>query len=78
MKITDLLQQATLFLKSTSASARLDAELIISDTLMCRREDLYIQSQKEISPMTLSSCLQKIERRIQGEPVAYITNKKDF
>jgi release factor glutamine methyltransferase len=26
----------------------------------------------------LSKCLQSIERRIQGEPVSYITNKKDF
>ncbi len=78
MKISDLLLQATQFLKNTSPSARLDAEVIISDTLMCRREDLYTQSHKEISPITLSTCLQKIERRIQGEPVAYITHKKDF
>ncbi len=31
-----------------------------------------------MAPQDLQECLQKIERRIQGEPVSYITNKKDF
>lgn len=31
-----------------------------------------------MAPQDLQVCLQKIERRIQGEPVSYITNKKDF
>ncbi len=78
MKISDLVAQATLFLKNTSPSARLDAEVIISDTLDCRREDLYINSEKILNPKALSDCLQKIERRIAGEPVSYITHKKDF
>lgn len=37
-----------------------------------------MNSKKELAPQELQICLQKIERRIQGEPVSYITNKKDF
>lgn len=37
-----------------------------------------MNSKKELEPKDLQVCLQKIERRIQGEPVSYITNKKDF
>ncbi len=37
-----------------------------------------MNSKKTLDPKTLQECLQKIERRIQGEPIAYITNKKDF
>lgn len=37
-----------------------------------------MNSKKELTPQDLQVCLQKIERRIQGEPVSYITNKKDF
>lgn len=37
-----------------------------------------MNSKKELDPKDLQECLQKIERRIQGEPVSYITNKKDF
>jgi release factor glutamine methyltransferase len=46
--------------------------------LKCPRTDLYVHSKKELAPQDLQTCLQKIERRIQGEPVSYITNKKDF
>lgn len=69
---------ATNFLQDKSPSARLDAEVIISDVLKCPRTDLYIHAKKELNPQHLQECLQKIERRIQGEPVSYITNKKDF
>ena len=46
--------------------------------LNCQRTDLYVNSKKELEPADLQECLQKIERRIQGEPISYITNKKDF
>ena len=52
--------------------------MIIADVLKCPRTDLYVHSKKELAPHDLKECLQKIERRIQGEPVSYITNKKDF
>lgn len=69
---------ATNFLKEKSSSPRLDAEIIIADVLGCGRTDLYVNSKKELDSATLQKCLQKVERRIAGEPVAYITNKKDF
>ena len=52
--------------------------MIIADVLNCPRTDLYVHSKKELDPAHLQECLQKIERRIQGEPISYITNKKDF
>jgi len=78
LKIQNLILQAMQFLKPTSPSARLDAEVIIADVLNCRREDLYVRSKEELEGAVLQKCLQNIERRIQGEPVSYITNKKDF
>lgn len=65
-------------MREKSATARLDAEVIIADVLNCARTDLYVHSKKELNPEDLQKCLQQIERRIQGEPVSYITNKKDF
>lgn len=46
--------------------------------MRCARTDLYVNSKKELESQDLQECLRKIERRIQGEPVSYITNKKDF
>jgi release factor glutamine methyltransferase len=76
--IQDLIVQAMNFLKPSSPSARLDAEVIIADVLDCRREDLYVRFKEDLLGPNLQKCLQNIERRIQGEPVSYITNKKDF
>lgn len=78
MKIQDIIKQATNFLKEVSPSPRLDAEIIISDILKCRREDLYTRFSEDLLGKQLQECLVCIERRIQGEPVAYITGKKDF
>lgn len=52
--------------------------MIIADVLKCPRTDLYVHSKKELEPKDLQECLKRIERRIQGEPISYITNKKDF
>lgn len=64
--------------KSGSESPRLDAELLLAESLGCRRIDLYLAFDKPLQVTERNLYKDMIRRRAQGEPVAYITGKKDF
>lgn len=64
--------------KSGSETPRLDAELLLSESLSCRRLDLYTGFDKPLQVAERNRYKDLIRRRAQGEPVAYITGKKDF
>jgi len=59
-------------------SARLDAEVLLSSYLKLDRAALYRDSVHVISDDRVKGFLQWLERRLTGEPVAYITGKKEF
>jgi release factor glutamine methyltransferase len=61
-----------------SPSARLDAELLLSDVLACRRLDLYLDHHKPLNHEERSAFRERIRRRSLGEPVAYILGRKEF
>ncbi|MCG8413102.1 MAG: peptide chain release factor N(5)-glutamine methyltransferase [Pseudomonadales bacterium] len=61
-----------------SSSARLDAELLLAHCLSKSREHFFTYPNEELASGDLRSFLQLVQRRQQGEPVAYITGVRSF
>lgn len=59
-------------------SARLDAELLISDALSIDRVGIYLQHHKPLQPQELAEIRARVKRRGNHEPVAYITGSRGF
>ncbi|MCP4023253.1 MAG: peptide chain release factor N(5)-glutamine methyltransferase [Desulfobacteraceae bacterium] len=59
-------------------SPRLAAEILLGATLGVKRLDLYLQYDRPLQDDELSEFKHLIKRRIQHEPVAYITGEKGF
>ena len=79
MTIHDILNEATKALEAADIpSARLDAEVLLSFCLGCDRLELYKNPDMTISEAQLAAFRNLIARRLQWEPVAYITSRKEF
>ncbi|EKD52502.1 MAG: Methyltransferase, HemK family [uncultured bacterium] len=57
---------------------RLDAEVIIAHALGLKKIDLYLQFERLLQEDELAHVKTLIKRRINHEPVAYLTGKKEF
>lgn len=60
------------------ASANLDAGVLLAHVLGVERSYIIAHSRKTLSPEHAFHYQQLIERRIQGEPVAYLTGVREF
>ena len=67
-----------LFDSNESMSAGLDAELLLCHTMGLRRVDLYIDTERPLTPEERDTYMAYVFRRVKGEPVAYITRGKEF
>jgi release factor glutamine methyltransferase len=76
--IADVLDTAIAELRESSASARLDAELLVSGALERPRSFLISHAGEALSPETLARIAQAIARRRRGEPVAHILGSREF
>jgi release factor glutamine methyltransferase len=76
--ISDALHTATLLLARTSASARLDAELLLEYVTGLSRTDFRAAPERVLPAAAGWSYQQLIRRRLQGEPVAYIRGHQEF
>ena len=76
--ISDALHTATLLLERSSASARLDAELLLEHVTGLSRTDFRAAPERELPAAAGWSFQQLIRRRLQGEPVAYIRGQQEF
>ena len=56
----------------------LDAQVLLCHVLGVERSTLYAYPERELTPEQEQRYLQLIERRAQGEPVAYLTGHKEF
>lgn len=75
----EVLRRATGYLTSHgSASARLDAEVLMAHALSVRRLDLYLQFDRQLSEAELAPYRDLLSRRGRGEPVAYLVGRKEF
>ena len=61
-----------------TATARIDAELLLGAALGATRAGLYARPERVLSPSEQSRFEALLERRILGEPVAYILGEREF
>ena len=79
MIISEWLKIATKSLKTTNIpSARLDAELILANTLRKNRTYLHAHLDEEIDPRRLDIANARLDLRLDRVPIAYILGYKEF
>lgn len=59
-------------------SPRLSAELLMTEVLGCRRIDLTLDRDRILTESEVAAIRNLVERREQGEPVAYILGRREF
>jgi release factor glutamine methyltransferase len=74
--IRSLLAAATREL--ATATARLDAEVLLADCLARPRSYLYAWPERAIAARQREQFLRRVRRRAAGEPVAYLTGRREF
>lgn len=75
MKVREALSSASVQLASASDTPRLDAELLMAHALGVEREALLMSGLREDAPPDFAAL---VDRRLAGEPVAYITGRRAF
>lgn len=58
--------------------ARLEAQVLLAHTLACDRVRLYMNFDRPLHPDELAAYRQLIQRRLAGEPMAYLTGEQEF
>lgn len=76
--ISDALHTATTLLSRVSASARLDAELLLEYVTGLSRTSFRAAPERELPAHAGWSFQQLVKRRMQGEPIAYIRGQQEF
>ena len=66
------------FTKSQVDSPRLCAEILLSQSLKCKRMDLYLRYSYLPTESELAEFRGLVKRAVAGEPVAYLTGEKEF
>jgi release factor glutamine methyltransferase len=64
--------------KKGMGEPRLNAELLLADTLGLKRLDLYLQFDRPLKPEELASFKARLLRRARREPLQYIAGYTDF
>ena len=57
---------------------KLDSEILLSKVISKDRKYIILNSCEEINKKSLDDFNNLIQRRKKGEPIAYITNNKEF
>jgi release factor glutamine methyltransferase len=79
LTVLEVLKLATdHFQKHASDSARLDAEVLLAQTLGLRRLDLYLKFDRQLTEPELTKYRALVARRAKGEPVAYLVGHREF
>ena len=65
-------------LEAVSDSPRLDAELLLAHCLGAPRSRLYARPEAAVAPDAAARFQQLVQRRRQGEPVAYLRGRRSF
>ncbi len=76
--IKQTLHQATQGLKPCSDTARLDAEVLLAHVLQKDRSYFYTWPEEAVAESTLQRFFELVDRRAEGEPVAYLTGWQEF
>ncbi|HEV2110268.1 MAG TPA: peptide chain release factor N(5)-glutamine methyltransferase [Gammaproteobacteria bacterium] len=76
--VRSLLADAAAVLGSASPAPRLDAELLLAHALGRERGHLHAHPEAKPSAAALADFHQLLDRRRSGEPIAYLTSKREF
>jgi release factor glutamine methyltransferase len=63
---------------SGSDTSRLDAEILLAEVLRCERSYFFTWPEKTVSEADRQAFEGMVQRRCQGEPIAYIVGYRDF
>ncbi|PID39275.1 MAG: protein-(glutamine-N5) methyltransferase, release factor-specific [Proteobacteria bacterium] len=66
------------FAKEGFPSARLDAEVLLAETLGVERIRLYVDYAKPLAQAELDAYRALVRRRLRAEPVAYLVGRREF
>ena len=66
------------FAKERIESARLEAQLLLAHALHCDRVQLYTNFDKPLGEPELAAYRELVRRRLAGEPVAYLVERREF
>ena len=79
MNILEAINGANKFLeKNNIKSAKLDSEILLSNVIKKKREDIILNLDKELEKENFILFKDLITQRSLGKPVAYLIGKKDF
>ena len=79
MKIIDNLKDGYQILKEKNISTyKIDCEILMSQTLNISREEVLLNLETNIKKEEKEKYFLLVNRRKKNEPIAYITNNKDF
>jgi len=78
MTILQATNWAQLKLTKKSSSANLDAEILLSFVIKKNKTFLYTYSEYQLTTTQLTKFKKLINRRAQGEPIAYLIGSKEF
>lgn len=78
LRIDAVLGDAARRLESVSDSARLDAELLLARAIDMPRSYLFAHPEDELDDLAAERFEQALGRRLDGEPMAYITGSREF
>lgn len=73
LKVTE-----NLFKEKNIDNARLNAEMMLADTLNMKRIDLYLDFEKPLDEHELTQFRDKVRRRLNREPLQYILGCSEF
>ncbi|KTD80493.1 peptide chain release factor N(5)-glutamine methyltransferase [Legionella waltersii] len=76
--IQQALKQATARLNTVHESARLESELLLAYVLKKKRTHLYTYPEQELKQEELELFFNLLEKRLLGEPIAYLIQEKEF
>jgi len=78
MRLDAAIADATSRLEDSSDSARLDAEMLMCQTIGMPRSYPFAHPEDELDEITRDRFEQLLLRRIDGEPMSYITGTREF
>ena len=78
MRLDAAIADAMERLSHSSESPRLDAEILLCRTIDMPRSYLFAHPEDELDPLTAERFASVLERRIGGEPMAYIMGTREF
>jgi len=61
-----------------AASAVLDAQLLLAHALGCARSAVLARGSEPVTPAQIAALRRLLERRARGEPLAYVTGRREF